>query len=346
MRYLGLDVHQRRTTVATLDDETGEVTSTLVPTVELTAYLSEQPDERRIVLEAGGNSWFVAQQLLSCGWEVVVVHPAKARPILATYGRAKTDRRDAEALVQAFRRGQLDHAVIWLPGAWIADLRELTRTREHLVKQGTRSRVAIRQALQRWGETCPYDDLRGKRAQAWLDDLEPRLRPAQRIVLGALRRTLATQAAEIERLSAEIEAWVRDEPDVQRLRTLIGVGVQTAAVVMAEIGDVRRFPSAAHLRSYSGLVPEVRQSGERSFTGPLTKAGNAHLRRAMVLAAQHFAASRATRDLRLRRWFGRLVYAHGANPAKVALARRLLDIIFALLRDQTTFDRERYALAA
>jgi len=346
MRYIGLDVHQRRTTVATLDDETGEVTSSSVPTVELTAYLSEPPDEQRIVLEAGGNSWFVAQELLSCGWEVVVVHPAKARPILATYGRAKTDRRDAEALVQAFARGQLDHAVIWLPGPWIADLRELTRTREQLVKQGTRTRVAIRQALQRWGETCPYANLMGKRAQAWLDDRQARWRPAQRQALGALRRTLAAQAAEIEGLSAGIEALVRDHPDVQRLRTVIGFGVQTAAVVVAEIGDIGRFATAAQLRSYSGLVPQVKQSGDRSFTGPLTKAGNAHLRRAMVLAAQHFAASRATRDLRLRRWFGRLVYAHGANPAKVALARRLLDIIFAMLRDQTTFDTQRYARAA
>jgi len=346
MRYIGLDVHQRRTTVATLDDQTGEVASRSVPTVELTTHLSAQPGELRIVLEAGGNSWFVAQQLLSCGWEVVVVHPAYTRPILATYGRAKTDRRDAEALVQAFARGQLEKAVIWMPGPWIADLRELTRGREQLVKQGTKLQVAIRQALQRWGESCPHAKLPGKHAQAWLDDLEVRLRPAQRAVLASLRRALAAHTAESDALSAEIEAWVRDHPDVQRLRTLIGVGVQTAAVIVAEIGDIRRFETAAQLRSYSGLVPHVKQSGERSFTGPLTKAGNAHLRRVMVLAAQHFVQSHATRDLRVRRWYARLVYRHGPNPAKVALARRLLDILFAMLRDGTTFDAERYALAA
>jgi transposase len=346
MRYIGLDVHQRQTRVATLDTETGEVTSHSVPTAELAPHLSEEPGELRIVLEAGGNSWFVARQLLSCGWEVVVVHPARVRPILRTYGRAKTDRRDAEALVQAFARGQLEEAVIWLPGPWIADLRELTRTREQLVKQGTRLRVAIRQALQRWGESCPHTKLTGKRAQAWLDDLERRLRPVPRSVLGSLRRALAVQVAESDALSAEIEAYVRDHPDVQRLCTLIGVGVQSAAVIVAEIGDIGRFQTAAQLRSYSGLVPEVRQSGERRSTGPLTKAGNAHLRRVMVLAAQHFAQSEATRDLRVRRWYARLVYRHGPNPAKVALARRLLDIIFAMLRDATTFDAERYALAA
>lgn len=346
MRYVGLDVHQRRTMVGTLDVETGERASQSVPTVELPRHVGGLSDELRIVLEAGGNSWFVAQQLLSCGWEVVVVHPARVRPRLATYSRAKTDRCDAEALVQAFAAGQLEDAVVWLPGPWIVDLRELTRTREQLVRQGTRLRVLIRQALVRWGETCPYGDLTGKRATAWLDELELRLRPAQRVTLQSLRRALWAQAAEIAVLSAEIEAVVRDHADVQRLCTLVGVGVQSAAVIVAEIGDIRRFATAAQLRSYSGLVPAVRQSGERKFTGPLSKAGNPHLRRTMVLVAQHFAQSQQTRDLRLRRWYARLVYQHGPNPAKVALARRLLGIIFAMLRDQTSFDPERYALAA
>lgn len=346
MRYIGLDVHQRRTRVATLDTETGEVSSRSVPTVELRTYLATLADELRIVLEAGGNSWFVAQELLSCGWEVVVVHPATARPRLATYSRAKTDRCDAEALVQAFANGQLADAVVWVPGPWIADLRELTRTREQLVRQGTKLRVLIRQALLRWGETCPYRNLTGKGAQAWLDELASRLRPAWRLALQSLRRMLSAQVAEVAVLSAEIEAYVWEHPDIQRLCTLMGMGVQLAAVVVAEIGDIDRFATAAHLRSYSGLVPQVKQSGERSFTGPLTKAGNAHLRRAMVLVAQHFAQSQATRDLRVRRWYARLVYRHGPNPGKVALARRLLDIIFAMLRDETTFDAERHALAA
>jgi len=346
MRYIGLDVHQRQTRVAMLDAETGEVSSRSVPTVELRTHLATVADELRIVLEAGGNSWFVARELLSCGWEVVVVHPAEARRRLGPRGRAKTDRCDAEALVQAFARGHLDDTVIWLPGPWIADLRELTRTREQLVRQGTKLRVLIRQALVRWGETCPYDNLLGKGAQGWLDGLVLRLRPAQQLALASLRRALATQAAEIAVLSAEIEAYVRDHPDCQRLCTLIGVGVQSAAVIVAEIGDIGRFATAAQLRSYSGLVPQVKQSGERQSTGPLTKAGNPHLRRTMVLVAQHFARSQQTRDLRVRRWYARLVYKHGPNPAKVALARRLLDLIFAMLRDATTFDAERHALAA
>jgi hypothetical protein len=71
-----------------------------------------------------------------------------------------------------------------------------------------------------------------------------------------------------------------------------------------------------------------------------------HQRRAMVPVAQHFAQSQATHDLRVRRWSARLVYRHGPNPGKVALARRLSDIVFAMLRDETSLDAERHALVA
>lgn len=348
MLYIGLDVHQRKTTVAWLDDETGElsVERSSVPTEALPEHLSALPDPKRIVLEAGSSAVFVARQLMACGWEVVVVHPGKSRPVIATYGRAKTDRADARGLVQAFAAGELDRAAIWVPGPWISDLRELTRARQRLVEQSTETRTAIRQALVRWGLPCPFRDLMGQNAQAWLEELSARLTLAQAQVLDAYRDTLTHLTDKIEALTAAIETMVRDHPDVQRLTSVIGIAVLSAAVIVAEIGDIHRFACAARLRSYSGLVPTVKQSGNRRFTGPLTKAGNRYLRRTMVLVAQHFACSRQTQNLRLRRWYARLVYRHGPNPAKVALARRLLDIIFAMLRDSSTFDAERYALAA
>ena len=95
------------------------------------------------------------------------------------------------------------------------------------------------------------------------------------------------------------------------------------------------------LGSYSGLVPRVSQSGERRWTGPLTKRGNRFLRWAMVLAAQHFSRVKATKNLSPGKWYYHLAFQHGPNVAKVALARRMLDIIFAMLRDGTEFDPTR-----
>ena len=101
---------------------------------------------------------------------------------------------------------------------------------------------------------------------------------------------------------------------------------------------------AQKLRGYSGLVPLVRQSGERRYTGPLKKRGNHGLRWALVMAAGHFAASTKTRELSLTARYRYHIYKHGPNPAKVALARRLVDIIFAMLRDLTLLDSARYLI--
>ena len=114
-------------------------------------------------------------------------------------------------------------------------------------------------------------------------------------------------------------------------------------MLVAEIGALARFASRQKLRGYSGPVPRVSQSGERCWSGPLVKRGNPHLRWALVMTAGHFAASRQTRELTLRGGYRRHVYKHGPNPVKVALARRLLNIIFALLRDPTVFDPACYA---
>ena len=133
------------------------------------------------------------------------------------------------------------------------------------------------------------------------------------------------------------------DAQAQLLQTIPGVGPLLAAVLVAEIGALARFASRQKLRGYSGLVARVRRSGERCWSGPLVKRGNPHLRWALVMAAGHFAASRQTRELTLRGSYRHHVYKHGPNPAKVALARRLLNIIFALLRYYTVFDPARYA---
>jgi transposase len=137
---------------------------------------------------------------------------------------------------------------------------------------------------------------------------------------------------------------VEAHPNGRLLQSIPGIGPQLAATIAAEIGDIARFQTPADLRSYSGLVPSVRQSGERRYTGPLVKRGNRYLRWALVMSAQHFIGSRQTQSLSLMRRYRYQVHKHGPNPAKVAVARRLLNIIFAMLRDGSSFDPARYVI--
>jgi transposase len=154
---------------------------------------------------------------------------------------------------------------------------------------------------------------------------------------------LADDVAQVRALQVVLRELGEGHETVRRLRTLCGCGVILAVAIAAEIGDVRRFAAARDLRGYSGLVPRVSQSGERTHIGPLVRRGNPYLRHALILVAQHFARSKCLAGTRLRSFYGRQLGRHGANPAKVALGRKLCDVIFAMLRNGTDFDLQRLA---
>ena len=156
-------------------------------------------------------------------------------------------------------------------------------------------------------------------------------------------QVLLAVAADLQGLEHTLRQVAREEQRVAQVQTIIGRGPEPAVTVVAEVGEVRRFPSAAHLRSYAGLVPQVRQSGERCWIDPLPHQGKPRLRRVLVLAAQHLADNKQLKGTHLKQRYRRRWTKHGPNPAKVAAARDPCDIIFALLLDGTWFVLESLA---
>ena len=347
MLIIGCDVHAAKTMLFWIDTATGETSEAYeVPTSELLTHVPGLPGEERVVvLEAGTQSAFLARHLGALGCTVHVVDPFKVRRLFeALYGLKKTDKIDARGLCLAWAEGYLREAEVWVPDAALAALRELTRTRQTLVEQNAELRTQIRQLLGRENLRCPYQDLMGVKAQAWLDQAAAQLPADAEFALGTFRRMLQGMVAAIQALNARIAEKVADNEDVALLQTITGIAESSAAAIVAEIGTVTRFASAKQLRGYSGLVPQVQQSGERTRHGPLTKRGNRRLRRLMILAAQHFVQTRAVRHSSLGKWYAGQAFRHGRNPAKVAVARRLLTILFVLLRDRVPFDGARYEL--
>ena len=129
-----------------------------------------------------------------------------------------------------------------------------------------------------------------KRHAEWLQ--------AQRWPLPALEQThrayLRAVDEAVGRLQA-VDAELRDlltlEPlraRVERLRCFRGIDDLTALTIAAELGDPRRFPTAPSLMAFTGLVPSEHSSGPKQARGPITKTGNAHLRRVLVEAAWQY----------------------------------------------------------
>jgi len=115
--------------------------------------------------------------------------------------------------------------------------------------------------------------------------------------------------------------------------TIPGIGPFTAILLILELGDVQRFPSAKHLASYLGLTPRVRASADRIRLGHISKEGNRLVRWALVVAA----TQAARRPGPLRAWFRGVQQRKGKKVARVALARRLAEIVYQVWKEESDY---------
>ena len=121
----------------------------------------------------------------------------------------------------------------------------------------------------------------------------------------------------------------REQHRGRRLLPIPGIGPTTAAIILAEIGDVDRFPDARHLCAWAGLTVTERSSAEHTRRGHISKQGSRWLRWIMVEAA---TSALANRELGL--FFTRIEKKRGTKIARVALAHRLLTLVYYALRDE------------
>jgi transposase len=236
------------------------------------------PQIKACVEMMSGAIW-VKDQLEAAGWSVSVAHARKVRDIAPL--ACKTDKVDARVLAELCRRDLV-------PAVWVASLedraiRERLRRRAHLVKARTAARNRIFGLLTQFGLRVSFTRLRQPDAIELLE---------RRGVPEAWRDSIAehlSQIDEIQRrigpIDRELAPIARSDPRAQLLATIPGVGPLISLVFAAEIGDVSRFSSASKLVGYAGLAPRIVQSGERSATGRLSKAGSRMLRWAAVEAA-------------------------------------------------------------
>jgi transposase len=324
MRAIGIDVHRDFCEVAV--SEGGRLRSAgRVPSkpaeLELLGVSLSADDE--VALEATGNALAIARILEPHVARVVV---ASARELHAiSDAKAKTDRRDARMLAKLLAAGMLEGT--WLPGEEARALRRRLAQRAQLVRARTRLKNEVHAALYRNLVGAPSaTDLFGAAGRRWLEHLE--LPVDERETLESCLRTIAFLDGEVERFEQAIARCAMHSPEIRCLVTIPGVGLISAATLVAVVGDVRRFRSARKLVGYLGLDPRVRQSGSSpARMGHISKEGPAAARQALCEAAH--AAMRTPGPLRA---FGQRVAARrGRQVAIVAVARKLATIAWRLL---------------
>ena len=325
-RWVGIDLHRKRSHVAVIDDQ-GELTVSRRIVNDRDTFLELLGDphdaDTHVALEATYGWEWLAELLEEAGYDLHLAHPLRTRAIAAA--RVKTDAIDAKTLAHLLRTG-------FLPEAYIAprelrDLRELLRHRATLTRMRSAVKNRVHAILAKHGIANEHSDLFGKGGREFLERLA--LRDAPRRRLDSLLSLICDFDREIEATTREIEELAKADDRVDVLTQIRGVGRYTAMLIIAEIGDITRFPTARHVCSWAGLAPSVRSSDGKARLGHITRQGSPALRWALVEAAQKITTGSGP----LRDKFERIAKRRGRKIAKVAVAREILTLSYYGLRD-------------
>jgi len=333
--HVGVDLHQRFCYLTAVDasGKTCKQGQVVNEGEALRAWLRQLPGPRQVVVEASGF-WPAFRRAVAGEQErLVMVHPRRVKAIASA--KLKNDRVDSETLAHLSRCDLL-------PEAWMADeatqqLRLRVRLRITLGRERARAKNQLQAVLHQEGFKKPVTDVFGKRGRAWLSGLE--LSAAGRLAVETWLREVDHLDGELAGQTRELERLARADARARFLQTVPGIGAYAAMVIVAELGDVERFGSKRALASYAGLTPVVRESAGKRQRGGITHQGSNTLRWMMLQVAQ--VAARCSPGA--RSYYAGLRARKPAQVAKIALARKLLTVVWALLRHGECFDEELFS---
>jgi transposase len=320
--HYGLDVHKRFTQFCVMDQKGTVLLEGRCPNAALPSHPAfALKGLRRGVMEASGNWSYLFDLLEPLFAELLLAHPLRVRAIAAA--RVKTDAIDARTLAHLLRSDLIPAA--YVPDAQVREARELLRFRLDLVKQRTALKNRVHALLAKEGLDSPFTDLFGRHGREWLAGLG--LPEARRRRIDAFLRVLDCLTAEIKSVEGCIRQQAKASPLAQLLCGIPGIAELSALTILAEIGEISRFPDPQHLVSYTGLAPSVRASGGKTRLGHITKQGPSALRWVLI-EATHIAVRKPGW---LREHYLHLRRGKSSSVAITACARKLLVAIYHVL---------------
>lgn len=333
-RFIGLDVHKRYAVACAVNARKevllGPVRVEFTHWRQWIAHNVRATDA--VVLEATTNAWPLYDQLAPLAGRVVVAHAGKIEGIADA--RVKTDGRAALHLAKLLAADLIP--AVWVPPTPVRELRALLAHRRRLIKMRTMTRNRLHSLIHRYNLVPPRGEIFSPKHRAWWGELT--LSPTERLgvrqdlaILDALEPQVKEVEAELQRLSTAAP-WSQDVP---YLLQLPGFGLIVVLTVLAAIGDITRFPHPKQLVGYAGVGASVKESGESHRRGRITKEGRRDLRFILVEAARVAVLNHPY----WKAQYARLERRLGTNKAIVAVARKLLVVVWHVLTERAA-DRQ------
>jgi transposase len=321
--YVGIDLHRRRSVIVRVNEQGEKLSAVRVDNdPELVSSAIAQAGEHpEVVLEATYGWYWLADLLEELGANVHLAHPSGLN---WENRRVKNDERDALDLVKMLRLGELPEA--WIAPPEVREIRELVRYRVKLVHMRSSSKAQVHSVMAKHGVLPSRFDMFGPGGYAQLDAL--RLPPGYTNRIESLRDLIIFFEREVAMIEREIHQMLKDDRGYKAIQAVPGIGRVFAAIFVAEIGDVSRFSSPEKLCSWAGLTPKHRESDVKVVRGRITKMGSKLVRWAAIEAT---AKNHGTKKIQAD--FRRIAARRGKQKAHVAVARKLLTLVYYGLRD-------------
>ena len=293
-----------------------------------------------VVMEACGTAHYWGRCAQRHGHTVTLLPPAYVRPYVR---RNKTDRTDAEALLEAARSGQIPS----VPVKSVAQqtLVALHRIREQWMTTRTARINVLRGILREQGILLPAGASFALRAlPAILEDAEIRLANPLCRMIASIYEEVRQLEHSIGALERELRAVADGDPVAIRLREIPGIGLLTATALVGTVAHIQAFHRARQFASWLGLTPREYSSGARRRLGGISKRGDVYLRCLLTHGARavlHAAHRRTTAHeplTRLHQWALTVQSRRGHNKATIAVANKLGRIIWAVWSRDVGFD--------
>jgi transposase len=314
MLYSGIDLHKRTAVIATVDETGKVICEASIPTSRFAVarYFAELPDSTCATVEAT-SCWYWLRDLLHReGVPLTLAHAKFVKAI--AYAKVKTDAVDALTLAQLHRANLIPQAHMVSPE--LRPLRDLLRTRLHLVEKRTSAKNSIHRLLEKYNVP------------------EPASLPDEATLPASLyQEQIELLDSQIRRIEQQLQPRLIPEHDIQRLLWIPGIGKITAFTLYLEIDGIDRFPSVRQFFSYCRVVPGARNSGGKSRHAR-RKDGNRYLK----IAFSHAAIRAIQYHSEIKRFYQRKARQKNPAIARTLVQKELARSVYIVLKEQIDFN--------
>ncbi len=342
MIYVGMDVSSKDFVIHAIDDKgkikfKGSIAPSRAGLESLIGSLGIQ--KKLFVYEAGNQMRWIHDYLKKQKQDVHVVHPNEVKWITANQGK-KTDKVDAKKLAELARLDGLPQRVLVVEGD-ARELRDLVNARAILQKKRIDLCHMIRGYAKQEGFSLPLKFFTSNDWQVKLEKMK--LKSFTKTIIVALQNSAEKLQFEEKELLVEINKY--ENKKIELIKTIPAIGDLTARILFAALVEAERFKNKKAVANYSALAPTIYQSGNTVQMGPVNRDGRKEVRTALLQCAHCIARMKAASAKPLKEFFERIAGRSGKKRAVVALARKLLTVVYGVMKSGQVYDPKQLSAA-